>query len=322
MALENAVIVSADVESVGIPAAVAFGTPDTPQEPTTPATPERDEHGRFVAVEPPVAAEPETPPAEPETAAGTEPEPVEPVAKKGSPQQRINQAIARQREAERLLDTERQANARYVAELAALRPATPPADPPAPAPSSPVVGEPTEDQYADFNDYVKALAVFHAKATYQQALADQRATAERDTAEARQKVVLTEHQTRVALGKTLHADYDEVVFREDVNVSAAMHDAIVHSPLGHELMYYLGKNTEDSDRIAHLPPGPALIEMGKLEARIEGATLKPVAAVPMSRTPPPITPVRGGTHTPRSDGRDLSLKDYIARRNAEEMARA
>lgn len=73
-------------------------------------------------------------------------------------------------------------------------------------------------------------------------------------------------------------------------------EAVIESPLGEEIMNFLIRNPKDFERIAALSPSAASREVGKLEARLEGAAQKPApAAVPKpSAAPAPLKPV-GGT---------------------------
>ena len=317
MAFDSTVVVSSTDEAVPAPPPVVPETPEATPESTT--TRPRDEQGRFVATDeaPPVEAAAETPAAEGEEPAPepeTPPEtPAETPAKKGSPQARINQAVAKQREAERRM-------AAVEAELQALKAklATPePAPPPEPAKAHD--GPPKEEDYEKWEDYVRADVVYN---TRQEVLRLQKEAEEKSAAEKRQQetqAVLAEHAKRVEKGRAAHADWEEVVGNPRIKTSPPMEDSILYSPVGEEVMYYLGKNPDEAARIYALPPALALKEMGKVEARVEAALTKtgPAARGPAVRTPPPIVPVGGGSHISTLDPEQMTPLEYHKWRNEQ-----
>ena len=321
MALENAVVVSSDAPDVSIQIGTASPTPETETPSTGAETPQRDESGRFLPKEP--AAEPETPEtpvdATPETPAKTE--------KRASPQKRIDQAIWRQREAERRAD---ELAARLEA-LESVRSTSEPATPPQRemTPQADPDPRPTEDQHERYEDYIEALTEWKTRQTIAADFASRRQYEQQQTADRVQQTVLTDHAARVAEGKKLYPDWEETVSREDVPVTAPMEDAILHSPIGAHLMYYLGEHPEIATWVSQQPPGPALIAMGKIEAHLEAAfsgsaprapaPAKPT--VPLSRTPPPIQPVTGGVHVSSRDLASLPLHEYMRVRQEQIKAR-
>jgi hypothetical protein len=324
MAFENAVIVTS--AEPAMPTIVTGSTTDTDQGPApetgqdagASTTTPRDSTGRFVSPQTEVEGVQDPTSSAEATSPGAEEIP----AKKGSPQHRINQAIARQREAERQLEAERQQRQQISAEMSALRAQLPqPVQPPPPPVAFPHVdGEPTEDQFEDFGDYIKALSVFHARMSVRMEAAARQQAAEQDQQEQQIKTALTEHQKRVALGKQAHADYGEVVIENgEVELSPPMQDAIIYSPIGHEVAYYLGKHPDEAERILRLPPGPALIEMGKLEGKLSGVATPPASG--HTQAPPPIRPVSGGTHSASRDLASLPIAEYIKVRQQQIQAR-
>jgi hypothetical protein len=323
MALETAVIVTGD------------GTTPAPAE--VPTAPVRDDQGRFAPTTPGEPTPPETPaaavPSEPVEPAGDAPPatpdtPPEP-PKKGSPQFRINQAIAKQREAERRAQelTDR---------LAALeRPAAPEpvAPPPPPSPHVPDPNMPREDQFETWEAFTEAkvtyLAEKKAAERVEAHFAAERDRLARETAQRAEQAVLAAHQERLARARQTHADFDEVINRDDIALSQPMIDAIVHSPVGDEVMYFLGQHPEIAAQLKDLPAGPALVAMGELQAqfrRTPAPAAAPAASAParavISSAPPPIRPVSAGTHAPSTSLDDLPLKEYIRRRNEDEANRA
>lgn len=77
---------------------------------------------------------------------------------------------------------------------------------------------------------------------------------------------------------------------------------------GHKVIHHLGSNPEEAERVLSLSP----LRMARELARIESQVSK---APPISRAPPPITPV-GGRAAPPEPSEFASTADYIAWRKA------
>mgnify|MGYP001567158277 CR=1 FL=1 len=298
------------------------------------------------------AAPPPVPDSEP---AKDEPAPVEPTAvdakadepapegetepekaerhKRKDPQKRIDQAIARQRQAEVSLKTalaERQAaiDARAVLEarLAAIEAkVTPSLEPVAPTPAAETVLTP--ENFETYEAYIDALVQQRTEKAIETRLATERERLARETADRATSDALAQHQTRFERAKATHDDFEAVV-GQDIALSAPMRDVIVASEEGPEMAYYLGTHPDEAARIAALPPGPALVEMGKLAVRVVAAAPAPVQASgpaptvpPVTRVPAPIRPVGTGASASSVPLDALPLADFVARRNAEDRAR-
>jgi chemotaxis protein histidine kinase CheA len=324
MSMDTAVVISTTDEPVdaGPPPVV----PETPvTAPETPADRPRDEQGRFI----PAAAADATPvPEEPPPAADATPDalatdtPVpEPAPKKGSPQERINQAIKKQREAERRAEA-------VELELLALKATHAPPAPSPETPSAPVAlatdpDAPKETDYDTWEAWQDARVAHAVRRETTRIARETKEQAARDEATKATQAAMTAHAQRVTKGQTLHADWDEVVGNPDIKTSPPMEDAIIYSDVGHEVMYYLGKNPAEAARIYALPPALALKEMGKLEARVEAALVTGSAPRgPAIRTPPPITPVGGGSHISTLDPDQMTPLEYHKFRNEQRAQRA
>jgi hypothetical protein len=323
MAFDSTVVVSSTDEAVPAPSPAVPETPEAAPESTT--TRARDEQGRFIA-------EPETPPAEAAAAPAegeipavegevpAEPpaEPgAEPPAKKGSPQARINQAVYKQREAERRM-------AAVEAELQALKAKLAPESAPTPAATPQKAdGPPREEDFEKWEDYTKASVVYEARQEFLRLQKEEKDAAAAAARDAEFKTVLAAHTKRVEKGRAAHADWEDVVGNPDIKTSPPMEDAILYSPVGEEVMYYLGKNPDDAARIYALPPALALKEMGKIEARVEAALVKPgpTSRGPAVRTPPPIVPVGGGSHISTLDPEQMTPLEYHRWRNEQRATR-
>lgn len=260
----------------------------------------RDEYGRFITAEP-----------DDDTPQDEEPPPVQ-QPRRGSPEHRINQAVKRQREAERRAEAAEQ-------QLRSYQPQAQRQAPPQQAPQ----GEPTEEQFEKYEDYIASKAEYWALRAVSKYTDAQRAEAEQAAQQRAQYAVIQAHAQRVAVAKSRYADFEDVVDNDEVPVSPAMEDAILHSPVGPDIMHFFGTRPAEAVRIAQLPPGPALIAMGHVEAYVQSvvASASQAPRVPTSRTPPPVRPVSGGSHISTTPLDQLSPLEFIRVRNEAERNR-
>lgn len=107
-----------------------------------------------------------------------------------------------------------------------------------------------------------------------------------------------------------YEDYEDVVGRyRNVAVNPAIRQALAESEIGPKLAYYLAKNPDVFGEINDKTPYAVAKEMAKIEASLSNP--KPAAKV--SKSPPPITPVKGtGKTAVKLDALDTS--SYIAQR--------
>jgi hypothetical protein len=174
-----------------------------------------------------------------------------------------------------------------------------------PAPIQQVQDKPTADKFNTTEDYVEALADWKY---------EQKKTQERQTQQQRQIQEYTSgidsrYSEVIETGSDTYDDFQDAFMALGKlpipdNVALGLKEAIAQSDNGHELLYYLGKNTDEALRIAKLSPIAAAREIGKLEAKI--AATPPVTKT--SSAPPPINPVKPAGGLPvldTSDSRSL-----------------
>jgi hypothetical protein len=143
-----------------------------------------------------------------------------------------------------------------------------------PAPLPPV------DSFADAQSYAEALAEQKA----------QELLARRDAAQ-QQTAVLDAYHDREEEARVKYDDFEQVAYNPNLRVTDAMAQTIQASDIGPDVIYYLGTNPKEADRIARLPVLLQAKEIGKLEAKL-------VSDPPVKRTstaPAPIAPVTART---------------------------
>lgn len=112
-----------------------------------------------------------------------------------------------------------------------------------------------------------------------------------------------------------HADFDQVVYNPDLKITETMREVVLQSEDGASLAYHLGQHPEEAARIANLQPTAQILAIGRLQAKLE-AKAAPAAPVP-STAPAPITPVKAGAPAHAGLREDLSIGDWMRRREAE-----
>ena len=143
-----------------------------------------------------------------------------------------------------------------------------------PAPLPPV------DSFADAQSYAEAMAEQKA-----QELLARREAVQQQTA------VLDAYHDREEEARVKYDDFEQVAYNPNLRVTDAMAQTIQASDIGPDVIYYLGTNPKESERIARLPVLLQAKEIGKLEAKL-------VSDPPVKRTstaPAPIAPVTART---------------------------
>ena len=143
-----------------------------------------------------------------------------------------------------------------------------------PAPLPPV------DSFADAQSYAEAMAEQKA----------QELLARRDAVQ-QQTAVLDAYHDREEEARVKYDDFEQVAYNPNLRVTDAMAQTIQASDIGPDVIYYLGTNPKESERIARLPVLLQAKEIGKLEAKL-------VSDPPVKRTstaPAPIAPVTART---------------------------
>lgn len=163
---------------------------------------------------------------------------------------------------------------------------------PTPQPQTPQVeAEPKLEQFASYDDYVKAVADHRAVKATDERLKQDRDQAEKRSAQERRNQLVASHREREAKALEKYEDYIEKA-HYNPHMTEAMAQAIMESDVGPDVAYWLANNPQDSARIARLSPVQQIRELGKIEAKMESSAPPPAPKQP-STAPEPITPVGG-----------------------------
>lgn len=165
---------------------------------------------------------------------------------------------------------------------------------------------PTRENFDSYEAFLDAKAEYTGKKAAHEYRQKAEAEQKERTAREAQAERIKSFQTKV------NEKYPDLAERAEsiahVEMPPGMADAISESDFGPDILNHFVSDTKDFERIAALSPSAAIREIGRLEARLEGAakpaTPAPVAEVKKpSAAPAPVRPV-GGTAVTGSD--DLS----------------
>lgn len=212
-------------------------------------------------------------------------------------QKRIDQAIAKQRAAER-------ESAKLRTELAQLKQKASEAPEPKPDPNK------FEDQAA----YLEALAEFKAKEALKAKETEQAKHTEEQETEAEKAAA----DAMIEAGREKFEDFDSVVLDENLKISPEMTDAALASDMGADVLYWLGKNPKEAARISGIRNAVNVArEIGKIEAKL--STEPPTPRKQVSKAPDPINPIKPGAVTDNAL-ESLDMKTYIAKRKEKDAS--
>jgi hypothetical protein len=107
-------------------------------------------------------------------------------------------------------------------------------------------------------------------------------------------------------------DFYDVAYRNDLSVTDSMAEALMAVEKGPEVLYHLGQNPGEADRISRLPPQMQALEIGRLEAKVSLPKAKTV-----SQAPPPIEPINGGGEPPAASPDKMTPEQWREMRNKQ-----
>lgn len=193
-----------------------------------------------------------------------------------------------------------------------------------PAPEPPK--KPTQDQFADYGEFVEALADWKADEKVNAKLAERdKASAAKQAADKRTSTWL-ERSTAAAAAIP---DLDKVLSNSDVPVAEHVTTALLDSELGPQIAYHLATHPEIAEKLNGMTERQVDREIGRLEATLGTVAADPKPDDAPSPEPTPVTPARRTTTAPppvkpvaqaRSGAVDLakaSMDDYVAARTKQ-----
>ena len=127
----------------------------------------------------------------------------------------------------------------------------------------------------DYQDYAQFLADTAAWSGRMEARKAVEAVQQANQESARKSRVEAAQNERVAAAKVIFAkgedafeDFADIAGSESLRVTDAMTDTISEMEDGHKVLYHLGQNPDEAERIADLKPVAQVRELTKLEAKL------------------------------------------------------
>jgi hypothetical protein len=118
-----------------------------------------------------------------------------------------------------------------------------------------------------------------------------------------------------------HPDFQEVALNPSLPVTEVMAEVIRDSDVGHELLYFLGKNPEEAARIAQMKPHAVGVALGRIEAglvkdpgvQFTDTVEREQPEKKVTQAPPPIKTLNPSAPVKRNLA-DMSMEDYVSER--------
>jgi hypothetical protein len=183
-------------------------------------------------------------------------------------------------------------------------------------------GEPNADDFDDHIDYVKAVARYE----YNQAKLKDETDRKQNELKSKHENKLNEHSKRVMAFAETVDDFEDVVedIGQDYLFSPALSELILESDIGPQVLYSLGKDMKELERINSLSPLAAAREFGKLEARLSKTseeTPKEKQTKPTTKAPAPLKTVGTKSSGMKKSLEDMTQKEYERERERQIASR-
>ncbi len=178
---------------------------------------------------------------------------------------------------------------------------------------------PKAEDFDDHDDYIAASAAHRSLQAMDQRAASklerQAQTAQENFERVRAEAEKEAHESwaaQVAEAKQKYADFDSVVFTEELKISPEMGRVLASSEVGADVAYHLGMNRDLAARIAAMPVQQQAGAIAMLELTVPHSTPKPKT---QSSAPEPVSPVKA-TGTGTADPLKKTPDEYRAWREA------
>lgn len=171
-------------------------------------------------------------------------------------------------------------------------------------------GEPKEDDFETYGEYVKAQARFEARQEFKtQQEQERKSQGEKQVRETYQAKIGDYRQKAAEYAQT-QPDFDERVseYMGSGYVTQEVEAAVIDSDMGPQVAYYLATHPEEAMAL----DGKGIVAInkaiGKIEAKLEGQKSSPVRT---TKAPPPIDPVKNQASTSKRP-EDMTQREYEA----------
>ncbi len=163
---------------------------------------------------------------------------------------------------------------------------------PEPKPAAPAVdpNKPNRDNFTTYEDWVEAVSLYNAK----KALQEEKDAYLRQQQTVQQNTVVEGWNKSLEAAREKYDDFDTVV-GSSLEIPQAAFNAIVDSPVGTDIAYFLGSHPEIAAGLGKLSPVACVRAIGRIEAQYE---LKAPSA-PAPTSAPAVTAGAPGASQPK-----------------------
>lgn len=174
--------------------------------------------------------------------------------------------------------------------------------------------EPREEDFpGNYEAYLDARVEWRTE----QKLTERERKAQREAQERSQAEQQEKFRERLDKGFDKYPDFEEVALSPSVQVNHTMAMVIGDSEFAADIMYHLGKNPKEADRIAALSPYAAAREIGKIEDKIAAA---PAQTETVTAAPKPIRTVSGNGRSQGTSDKE-TIDEFMRRENEKDRKR-
>lgn len=169
---------------------------------------------------------------------------------------------------------------------------------------------PKEEDFEDYNDYLKAEARYVVK---EELKAEREAIRQESESTERQKEgarIQADFMSRADAARGRYGDFDAVAFNPAIPISEGMMEVILRSDRGPDMAYYLGKNPDVAQKISAMTPYMAASEMGKLETSLSAQKKE-------TKAPDPVEPIGSGTSKSKELDEIQDINEWAALRRKQ-----
>ncbi len=178
--------------------------------------------------------------------------------------------------------------------------------------------KPTPKDFETYDEYSEALTDWKVDEKFKKAEETRQTEAKKTEFKDAQTTKVQKYEEGIADAKTRHEDFDEVIEDYDGPLTIGMQQALLDSEMGPDVAYYIAKNPKIGKKMASMTILQINKEVAKIEARLEvpkGEGKKEAStAKKTSKSPPPITPVKGSSKSKKSPD-DQNYEEYLKERS-------
>lgn len=174
------------------------------------------------------------------------------------------------------------------------------------------IKEPREEDFADYNDYLKARDDYSRAQGKREASQEVKQQQEQEAERKRAEDLARNQRTMVETGREKYPDFAAVALDpESFDPSQDVAMVILESEMAADVAYYLGSHPDEADRLEDMTPIQVAREIGRIEASLSA---KPAPKPKTPSAPDPAKPIGPGKDAPRQSLENCSYEEYVRRR--------